>query len=112
MGGCLASRTFSATRTVLLKRGPMGTQSTSISMLSITMTLSGLLYASRNVLSSCCTFCISLKPTMSSGDTSLMNGKPESMAILAAMAVLPLPGGPCSATERMGVESGFLTWLM
>ena len=44
-------------------------------------------------------------PTMFSGDTSLMKGNDEAMAIVAASAVLPEPGGPAagSARERLGV---------
>ncbi len=52
---------------------------------------------------------ISLKPTIFSADTSLMNGKPDSFAILAARAVLPDHAGPCKRTESNEVVAEFLT---
>lgn len=39
-------------------------------------------------------FAASVKPIISSGELTLMNGNSESFAICAASAVLPLFGGP------------------
>lgn len=37
---------------------------------------------------------------MSSGDTSLMKGNSDPMAILAAKAVFPAPGGPLGSVSE------------
>ena len=63
-------------------------------MLSTTTTLIGLFELSANTLEMAWTFWASEKPTMLSGVISLMNGNADACAIVAARAVLPVPGGP------------------
>jgi len=46
---------------------------------------------------------------MVSGEMSLMNGKSDAMAIVAAKAVFPAPEGPCRRAATKGVRSDFLT---
>ena len=133
-GGRLVNRTSSACRTALEKRGPIGPQSAASATLSptdapirrsiesTTTTLSIDLYASVKILLMYATFCASPKPTMSlggvrraarsrthSGATSLMNGAPEAMAMVAASAVLPAPAGPWTSTLTSGVRSELRT---
>ena len=63
-------------------------------MLSTTTTLIGLFELSANTLEMALIFWASEKPTMLSGVISLMNGNADACAIVAASAVLPVPGGP------------------
>lgn len=51
----------------------------------------------------------SLKPTIVSGEMSLMNGNSLAMAMVAARAVLPLPDGPWIKTLTNGVRELFRT---
>jgi len=46
---------------------------------------------------------------MVSGEMSLMNGKSDAMAIVAAKAVFPAPEGPWRRAATKGVRSDFLT---
>lgn len=56
------------------------------------------------------TFWASEKPTMLSGEINFMNGYCDACAIVAASAVLPEPGGPCSRTLTRGVRVEVRTW--
>lgn len=47
----------------------------------------------------CKHFAVSVKPTISSGEHTLMKGKSEFLANWAAKAVFPAFGGPSSSTE-------------
>lgn len=46
----------------------------------------------------------SLKPTIASGETSLMKGYCEAWAIVAANALFPEPGGPGRHLSKRGKE--------
>ncbi len=63
-------------------------------MESMTITLSGDLYASLKILVMYETLADSVYPSMASGEISLTNGKSDDKASEAARAVLPLCGGP------------------
>lgn len=93
-GGRFAMSTMSVCNTAFENRGPTGVQSKRRSMLSTTTTLIGLFELSANTFEIAWIFCASEKPTILSGVMSLMNGNSDAWAIVAASAVLPVPGGP------------------
>jgi hypothetical protein len=63
-------------------------------MLSTTTTLIGLFELSANTFEIAWTFWASENPIIFSGVMSLMNGNSDACAMVAARAVLPVPGGP------------------
>ena len=73
-------------------------------MLSTTTTLMGLLVLSEKTLEIAWIFWASEKPTMLSGVMSFMNGNSDACAMVAASAVLPVPGGPWSSRLTSGVR--------
>ncbi len=103
--------TMSVCNTAFEKRGPTGVQSVHASqpdpsleershspkrrsILSTTTTLIGLFELSANTFEIALIFCASEKPTILSGVMSLMKGNSDAWAIVAARAVLHVPGGP------------------
>ena len=73
-------------------------------MLSTTTTLIGLFELSAKTLEIAWIFWASEKPTILSGVISLMNGNSDACAMVAARAVLPVPGGPCNRRLTSGVR--------
>jgi hypothetical protein len=113
--------TMSVCNTAFEKRGPTGVQSVHASqpdpsqeqishspkrrsILSTTTTLIGLFELSANTFEIVLIFCASEKPTILSGVMSLMKGNSDAWAIVAARAVLPVPGGPWRRRLTSGVR--------
>mmetsp|Transcript_9598 Transcript_9598/g.19891 ORF Transcript_9598/g.19891 Transcript_9598/m.19891 type:complete len:225 (-) Transcript_9598:1291-1965(-) len=112
-GGGRLSSTSSVWRMALEKCGPMAAYSRRRSMSSRRITLSGDLNASSNTLWIICTLEPADMDTMASALTSLMKGKSDSSASVAASADLPAPGGPSSRHVSSGVCSEVRTcWMM
>ena len=90
-GGIFFTKTRIAYKMGFENRGPMFTNSISLSMSSRTTILRGVLYALSKTFDMSCIFPFSVYPTYSSGVIIFANGKPLSIAKLAAMAVFPAP---------------------
>mmetsp|Transcript_23273 Transcript_23273/g.59477 ORF Transcript_23273/g.59477 Transcript_23273/m.59477 type:complete len:408 (-) Transcript_23273:1022-2245(-) len=109
-GGMRLIITSSVCSTTLEKRGPMATYSSRRSMSSRMMTDSGERYASSNTRVIWLLLVCSAYPTRLSGEMTLTKGNSDSMATVAAMALLPDPTGPSSTHVSSGVLSLFWTW--
>lgn len=68
-------------------------------MLSTSIQLRVERYASSNTFRICKHLAVSVKPTISSGEHTFINGKSESLANCAASAVFPEFGGPSNNTD-------------